>query len=202
MDKLTKQEKTKYEALWAHLPQYRELSPGFELAHRFLDFFQKEIKPGQTLIDFGCGTGRVTQEFLGKGLFLSLVDLSSNCLDEAVMLLTQLCPDQVRFYEACLWDLPKNLIPSHWIYCCDVLEHIPESQIDQVLQGMSARTRRGGYFSISLCDDKLGEAIGESLHLTVKTRAWWEEKISHYWRIAHSELLFNGVNLGLCLRSL
>ncbi len=202
MDALIKHEKAKYEALWEHLPEYRESSPGLELVGNFLQFFQSEIRTGQTLIDFGCGTGQVVPQFLNRGLFLSLVDLSSNCLDQGIPFLMQLCPDQLKFYEASLWDLPKNLLPSHWIYCCDVLEHIPEDKIDQVLQAMASRTKRGGYLSISLCEDKIGKIIREPLHLTVKPRDWWQEKISQYWQIVHAEPLFNGTNLGLCLRSL
>lgn len=185
MDTSIEREKRKYTTLWADVPDYRKDSPGEMYIEHFLSFFEKEIKERDTLIDFGCGTGKVAKHFLEKGLFLTLVDFCDNCLDEEVALLTQLCFEQVRFVEACLWTLPDTLPAADWIYCCDVLEHIPEEHIDAVLAGMAARTKKGGYFSIHLAEDVFGtHLLGHPLHVTIKPKEWWQAKLSTHWQIA------------------
>ena len=72
---------------------------------------------------------------------------------------------------------------TYWIYCCDVLEHIPEEKIDKVLAQMAERMRYGGYFSICLQEDLAGKQLGHSLHLNVKGKEYWEEKISQFFQI-------------------
>ncbi len=92
---------------------------------------------------------------------------------------------------------------ADWIYCCDVLEHIPESQIDLVLQGMAERMGKGGYLSICLKEDLFGTAsMGEPLHLTVKDKSWWKQKLSTYWQIQQEAVAFEGICLRCVTRSL
>lgn len=185
MDPLIEQEKRKYTHIWQDLPDYRKDSPGEMYVDHFLRFFENQIKEKDTLIDFGCGTGKVTKHFLDKGLFLTLVDLCDNCLDEEIALLAQLCFEQIRFQQACLWELPSTLPPADWIYCCDVLEHMPEERIDAVLAAMAARTKKGGYLSIHLSEDLFGtQLLGHPLHLTIKPKEWWQAKLRAHWQIA------------------
>jgi SAM-dependent methyltransferase len=183
MDKIALREKKKYDLLWKENPDYRILSPGEEFFSHFADTFSQEIKEGDLLIDFGCGCARVAKKFLEIGLQVLLVDFSPHCLDAEVAFLLNLFANQLQFQEACLWDLPKDIPVAEWIYCCDVLEHIPESHVDKVLLGMAERTEKGGYLSICLEEDSFGKKVGEPLHLTIKERDWWRKKISSYWRI-------------------
>jgi SAM-dependent methyltransferase len=200
MDPIAEHEKKKYQALWEFLPDYREDSPGQLFIAHFLNFFSSELKERDSIVDFGCGSGKVVKYFIENGLITTLVDFCSNCLDNDIALLTRLCPEQVRFIEGCLWDLPDDLGPSDWIYCCDVLEHIPPTHIDAVLAGMSDRTKKGGYISISLTQDWIGEkVIGTPLHLTVKDRRWWEEKLSVYWDIVYVVSGFDGLYFNCCV---
>lgn len=176
-------EKSKYDVIWRDFPSYRDCSPGFAFAQFFFDGFKGEIRAGQTLIDFGCGTGRVAKEFMAKGLNVTLVDISPYCLDEEIRNLLPLFSNQLHFQQGCLWKLPKELKSCYWMYCCDVLEHIPENYIDICLQQMAERTRHGGYFSICLQEDAAGKKLGHPLHLTVKDKGWWEQKISQFFTI-------------------
>lgn len=193
MDKCALAEKKKYDAIWKGLPVYREISPGELFAPRFFEGFKGKIRPGQTLIDFGCGTARVTKEFVAKGLNVSLVDISRYCLDDEIRGLMDKSPSQVRFLQACLWQLPETLKSAHWAFCCDVMEHLPEEMVDEVLKGIAKRMRHGGYFNICLKPDLAGQFIGQPLHLTVKEASWWREKMKSFFTIVSDSELFDGL---------
>ncbi len=193
-----RKEKAKYDLIWSQYPSYRDCSPGEVFASYFLRYFSAEFKNGQTIIDFGCGTGRVSKSFIAKNLNVKLIDLSPHALDEQITHLVHLCPECISFTEACLWELPETLQIADWIYCCDVLEHIPPKKVNQVLKGMSERTKRGGYLSICLQEDLSGKQLGFPLHLTIKDRNWWLKKLSRYFTILKEDPILEGLNLN-CL---
>ncbi len=193
MDEEALTEKSKYDVIWRDYPVYRDCSPGEDFAKFFFDGFQQEMRAGQTIIDFGCGTARVTKDFLGKGLNVTLVDISPYALDEEIRHLLTLFSNQVHFIQACLWQLPKELKSAYWIYCCDVLEHIPEDQVDTVLYHIAQRMRFGGYFSICLKEDLSGKKLGYPLHLTVKPKDWWEERLLRHFTITGEDVVADGL---------
>lgn len=193
MDERALTEKSKYDVIWRDVPSYRECSPGEAFAPFFLDGFRGEMRAGQTVIDFGCGTARVTKIFLAKGLNVTLVDISPYALDEEIRNMLILFSNQVHFIQACLWQLPKELKSAYWIYCCDVLEHIPEDHLDIVLRHIDDRMRFGGYFSICLTPDLTGKRLGEPLHLTVKSKSWWEKKLAKYFHITGEDLVADDI---------
>lgn len=175
-------EKEKYEKMWRR-PEYREISPGLNAAEEFLNHFQKRFKPADTLMDLGCGSGKAGAFFFFQGFSVQLVDIAYNCLDESYVPLLSLAGETFRFTEACLWDLPADLGRVDWIYCCDVLEHLPEPFIDRALLQMAKRTGRGGFLQIFLKDEPFGNLIQDSLHLTIRPKKWWIDKISSHWKI-------------------
>lgn len=182
LDSLSLKEKEKYEKIWQE-PSYRVTSPGNNAAELFFSFFKNEMKEGDSIIDFGAGSGIVAIKFYEKKLKIDLVDIAANALDQAIYAMTLLLPDQVRFHEASLWQLPETLLPASFIYCMDVLEHIPEEKIDETLMGMSQRMKKGGVFQIFLEDEPFGDLIQDKLHLTIRESSWWKEKISRYFTI-------------------
>lgn len=184
-DLLSQKEKEKYQKMWTAFPDYRKCSPGELFASHFFQAFEDQLQPNDHIIDFGCGTGRVTKQFLEKELSVTLVDICSvECLDPEIQLLLSLFPNKLRFIEASLWDLPPDLPTANWLYCCDVLEHIPTEKVPQVLQGIASHTLKGGFISICLKDDFFGpQNIQKPLHLTVKPRPWWLEQLAPHWSV-------------------
>ena len=180
---LTKQEQDKYESMW-NVPSYRHTSPGFLQTETFLKFFEKLILAGDSIIDFGCGSGFTTLPFLEKGLNVHLIDIATNALADKIAALTLLASDRVQFTHACLWDLPDDIPSADWCYCMDVLEHIPTEKVDDVLNHISKRTRKGGALQVFLEDEPFGNLIGETLHLTIKPLPWWTDKIKTYFDIS------------------
>lgn len=147
----------------------------------FFEGFSGQIRAGQTLIDFGCGQGKAAREFLAKGLNVTLVDISPYSLDQGIRNMLPLHAHQLNFVQACLWKLPGELKSAYWVYCCNVLEHIPEGMIDGVLCDIGARMRFGGYFSIAL----KGEMV------TRKSRDWWEQRLEKEMSISGEDAFSN-----------
>ena len=181
-------EKRKYEKAWG-MPVYRLTSPGVQSFPLFADHFQP--KEGETLIDLGCGTGRCGILGLKYGLDVTLFDITHHALDRQVASLLVL--NQLHFVEGTLWDLSPNLEPFDWIYCCDVLEHLPTHKIDAALSRMAERTRKGGMLQIYLVEEPFGDFVDEVFHLTIKPLDWWLEQINKYWPIQKVDEVIEGI---------
>lgn len=153
-------ERLKYEAMWK-VPGYRALSPGEDLVTLFTEACKPQ--PGDTVLDLGCGSGRATLALINEGLRATGVDIANNCLDHGV---------KIPFVQANLWDLPKDMT-ADWVFCTDVMEHIPTEKVMDVLNCINSACKKGAFFSISFTDDSFGAVIGQKLHLTVRNYQWW-----------------------------
>ena len=167
-DTLAQAEADKYAAVWRY-DAYRKNAPGEKCV--FDAFKALGIKEGDTLIDFGCGTGRPARAFQEAGIHVTAVDFAVNCLDEGV---------KVPFRQACLWNLPDDMIATYG-FCTDVMEHIPPEKVDAVLANIRAATTDGVFFQIATRPDTMGRLIGRTLHLTVKSADWWAHRLRLAW---------------------
>jgi len=162
-------------------PEYRAIAPGEDLAQLFLA--QVRPRPGASVIDFGCGTGRgaLMLALLSK-LNVTMVDFVGNCLDPEVrdMLTTQ--AHALRFVKA---DLEKPLpVAAEYGYCTDVMEHIPPEKVNAVLNHI-LRAAQHIFFSISTVEDTCGVLIGEPLHLSIHPYAWWLDQFNQRDCVVH-----------------
>lgn len=164
---IEERERAKYVTMW-NSPMYRKMAPGegqIDDAARLLG-----MKPGDSVIDFGCGTGRGAQALQDKGFKVTAVDFAPNCLDEGIT---------VPFVQGCLWDLPD--IRADWGYCTDVMEHIPTEKVGDVLKSIAERVK-GCYFAIATRDDSLGWIAGKKLHLSILQPAQWRQLLGAHWK--------------------
>jgi len=164
------QEKEKYQKAW-DFKDYRRVSPGELLIPQFLLTVKPKIQ--QKLVDFGAGCGRASLFFHELGFDVELMDIAENCLDEEVA--KQL---QDKLHVGCLWDA-KDVPKGDVGYCCDVMEHIPEDKVDDVLKNIMDNCKVC-FFSICVIDDAYGKKLGEPLHLTVKPYQWWRDKLKNF----------------------
>lgn len=159
-------ERDKYEAMWQN-PDYRKYAPGEFHAEQAIDLMP--VKSGESVIDFGIGTGRGAARLQRHGASVKGVDLARNCLDAGV---------SVHVYHAPLWAMP-DITADHG-FCTDVMEHIPEDKVSAVLSGIAVRVK-DCYFNISTQPDVMGATIGRKLHLTVKPVSWWSAELRKHW---------------------
>ena len=181
MDKLSVYEKKKYDKMFGCTSfTYCDKPTPWLLV--FFAHFEKKFKKYHSITDFGCGRGETYFYFREKGLDVQFVDITDQGLLESVRNALVLGYD-LTFHEQSLWNMDARVVPTNWIFCVDVLEHIPTEKVDCVLEKMSNRTLLGGMFSICLKKDNCGAYIKEKLHLTVKSGAWWLERLSQYFHI-------------------
>ena len=166
-DVLTKAEKDKYSKMWG-FESYRERSPGLRFLDNALTLLQ--MPEGATVVDLGCGTGRVSAALQQQGFQVTAVDIAANACREF----------HGSFVEACLWDLPETLGKFAFGFRADVMEHIPTERVDDTLSNIANHVDEC-YFQIAnfVCHE--GDKIGEHLHLTVRPMTWWLDALSEYF---------------------
>jgi SAM-dependent methyltransferase len=172
----TELEREKYQKVWTKIPEYRCISPGEKLVGKFLTW--AKWSKGDDLIDCGCGTGRASKRLADHGLRVTMMDIAPQAKDGSI---------DLPFIEGCLWESFTDA-KYDWVYCCDVLEHIPTDRVDGVLDNLAAMTTYGAFLQIALWPEAFGRHVGEVLHLTVQPVEWWMEKIAQRWEIQRSEV--------------
>lgn len=174
-----------YDKCWA-TEEYRRYSPGEQL----VDLFWETATPneGQTLVDWGSGTGRMGYRLYKKGLDVTLVDFAEGSLDENIRDDAE-DNDSLRFIKH---DITKEIdLPSAFGVCTDVLEHIPEEDIDAVLDNILLNSRHV-FLQISCVEDHFGahpdirgDKEKEHLHICVHDYQWWLQKLVDHKVIIH-----------------
>jgi 2-polyprenyl-3-methyl-5-hydroxy-6-metoxy-1,4-benzoquinol methylase len=78
------------------------------------------------------------------------------------------------------------------VICTDVLEHVHESFLPDVLEQIFSRAEKLVYLAIStrLAEKKLPN--GENAHCTVHDAEWWMTKLKSYRGTQHLEVSFQG----------
>jgi hypothetical protein len=179
-----------YEKCWA-TKEYRVNSPGERLVAKFLQW--AEPYATQSLIDWGAGSGRAGHKLYKENdLSVTLVDFASNALDENIAE-EAIDNENLRFVKQDLSQpIDSGTIPvAEYGLCCDVLEHVPESQIDAVLDNILFHSRNV-FIQISCMEDHFGmhdeirgDKVRERLHVTVHGYLWWLQKFAERGVIVH-----------------
>lgn len=118
----------------------------------------QELQPG-SILDYGCGKSSLIEE----------LDINKNTkkyrYDPAIEEYSVLPVDRV--------DLIINT---------DVLEHIPEEHLDEILNNISGISENV-FFNISnrLASQRLPN--GENAHCTVKPPEWWENRLEKHFNL-------------------
>lgn len=172
MDKILEQERVKYKKMWQQ-KSYRENSPGLNVAPEV--FKKLRMKAGETITDYGCGTGRAVKWFSGQGMHARGMDFIDNAFEYK--------KDKHCFFEkANLWGLTTFWFCPDWFFCCDVLEHIPEERIETVLINIRNYNKKGGYFQICNRPATQGFQYGlGDLHVTKWSFRKWGKLLIEYF---------------------
>jgi len=136
-------------------------------------------------VDFGCGNGLSSRLLLDLGAqSVRLVDF----IDESFLDAWVRDKPSIDYFQCSLWDPRVLSIGKHdFAVCTDVLEHIPEHRVDEVLDNIKGCLLPEGtaYFRIALWGStteaqkkKALEKYGGELHVTVKPSEWWLAKLA------------------------
>jgi 2-polyprenyl-3-methyl-5-hydroxy-6-metoxy-1,4-benzoquinol methylase len=186
MPDLLAHERRTYDAMWA-VPAYSEYAPGAG----FLSIFRAMTgaKPGDTVLDAGCGSGKGALALRDAGFSVRACDLTdAGLVDEA---------SDIPFSHACLWQDLRGQLPYliggkvDWVYCCDVLEHIPTPFAMLVISRLLDIGRRGVFLSISLQPDIFGAWVGTPLHQTVQSFPAWRDQLASLATVVEARDLLN-----------
>lgn len=186
MTTLLQRERDTYDEMWA-LAAYAERSPGELLLPIFLDMTQTTMRG--SVLDAGCGAGKGAIALAQAGFDVTCCDLTdAGLVPEAKAL---------PFIEAALWsNLKRQVGFKDWVYCCDVLEHLPTPFTMLAVSRLLEVARRGVFLSISLQPDNFGAWVGKPLHQTVQSFTAWRDQLAALGMVREArDLMTNGVYL-------
>tara|TARA_R110000868_G_scaffold78701_18_gene224264 strand:- start:663 stop:1259 length:597 start_codon:yes stop_codon:yes gene_type:complete len=189
MSNILSTERATYEQAFS-VDAYSAYSPGEKYVPAFLAMAGlRQDDVGLTkVLDAGCGSGKGGLALRKAGCAVTLCDF----VDER--------SPEVRDHHALpfhqietLWS-PIPLGTFDYVYCTDVLEHVPPEFTMLTIARMLEVSRQGVFLSIALVPDGFGVWIGKSLHQTVRGFTWWRDNIATLGRIVECrDLLQTGL---------
>ena len=118
-----------------------------EIQNSFLDY----IPAGGSILDFGCGSGRDTKYFLGKGYHVDAIDGS----EELCKIATEYTGIPVK---QMLFDELNAVEQYDGIWACASILHVEKKRLPQLIKKMAAAVKKGGTVYVSF---KYGDFEGE-----------------------------------------
>lgn len=120
--------------------------------HSYIDEFLPLVRKlrCKTVLDYGCG-----HETVKRGLGQRASDLEVFGYDPAIAEVSAL-PD-----------------PADFVVCTDVMEHVEEQYVADVIGHIHSLAIRGVYFSIGLVPAKRSLPDGTNAHITLMPSSWW-----------------------------
>jgi len=125
------------------------------------------------LLDYGCGQATPYK----NKLYVMWADKCPDLYDPAVERFSTK-PDRV--YSGVL--------------CIDVLEHVPEDELDDTLSYLFTHAKKFVVLKISTQPAKKALLDGTNVHCTVKPIEWWISKISNFDNKIYTYIQFEGDN--------
>lgn len=158
-----------YKDLYSENDEYhRNLIPMYRLIKSCINF------DFTSFLDYGCGKSNLAEIFKVKK------NIKSYKYDPAI-------PEYSKIEKNLQVDLIAN---------CDVMEHIPEDEIDTLLIEMS-NISKNVFFNIYLKEAETILPNGENAHCTVKPIKWWKEKILDHFDYAN--VVFTSYKNSVCI---
>jgi len=153
----------KYENWYQPLHETTNYFRGFSLKF-FIPNISSLIRDGNisTALDYGCGKAELHITYsLQKMWDLKKLDRYDPGVKEWSNVPTQ------------SYDL---------VFCIDVMEHIEEHDVDNILHHIYGLTNKVAFFSISTRPAKKNLLDGTNAHKTIQPEQWWRKKINSIFK--------------------
>jgi 2-polyprenyl-3-methyl-5-hydroxy-6-metoxy-1,4-benzoquinol methylase len=153
------------------------------------DKFVSFLKPGAEVLDVGCGGGFKSKYLIGKGLKVVGIDFSENIIKIAKREVPK-----AEFFVMDMRDL-KDLHQFDGIFAQASLLHIPKKEITDVLSGLVAKLKIGGYIYVAVKGTQPGkpdEGILEENDL-----GYSYQRFFSYFTMAELKEHFKNLNLSI-----
>lgn len=119
-------------------------------------------------LDFGCGNGHAVRKMRAEGREWFGLEYSQAAYDKFLREPYFFVGEAAQFEDR-QFDL---------LYSTEVLEHVPESEVNETIAQLCRVTARYMFLTISLRPS----ADNNRYHCTLRPRAWWEERFCrHGW---------------------
>jgi SAM-dependent methyltransferase len=132
-----------------------------------------------SVFDYGCGRGRHVHCFTYYGINAVGVDTSEVAIQNPeplainrIFLVKLPLLDSISTLEAT--PLAKCPLQFELVTCIDVLEHVPEKDVDDTIKFLYELSYK--YILVSICFPEDPNFDRDKTHTTKRPRKWWEEK--------------------------
>ncbi len=161
----------------------------------------EELFPNKKIkyMDIGCAGGGIVLDALLRGHFAIGLEGSDYSLlhqrAEWRALRHNLFTCDVTFPFDVQTIEGKEHVNFDVISAWEVLEHIPEDSLDQMIKNIIDHLEIGGVFIGTAAQfGDYDPVSGASMHVTIKPREWWEDKFTQYGLVSRREL-FNEADM-------
>lgn len=132
------------------------------------------IFPGESVYDFGCARGYVVRALREQGYQAYGSDVSTWAIQNA--------DENAKPYVSVGDRVPFSV---DWIIAKDVLEHVPEAELHEIIPNMMERARRGVFIVVPLADEATGRYVvpeyeEDTTHVIRWTLGQWIRLIEKY----------------------
>ena len=121
-----------------------------------------ELYQAETVLDYGCGKGRLAEAL--------------NC----------------RGYDPAV---PKFCLPPEpvdFVVCHDVMEHVEEDCVSDVLDHIASLAKKAAFFTICVRPSRKILSDGRNSHITLRPIDWWLEELKKHFLVVVPVLIEEG----------
>lgn len=169
---IAEQERVKYAEIWSK----QDYSSRDWM--QFADYIIATVPKYATILEVGCGDGRMIRYLTDEGYKVFGLDITTNQVTGV---------KENRLFTAPVWktDLCNNAVD--YVISTDVMEHIPPEMVDISIKELARVAKMGQIHRIATFPDH--EYHGHKVHLSVHPIEWWREKFAEVCGNTYFEIL-------------
>lgn len=123
-----------------------------------------ELTRGDTVYDFGCGSGEVVDWLNNQGIPTMGMDMVKAHDDTILVNLSEMS------------DVFRHQ-PREYGLCLGMMDHVPEDKVPQTLTSLAHLAREEIYFTIPVRDLGYNGLLGKKIQQTLKPIGWWRNRL-------------------------